>query len=76
MNVIGSGNGLKVNIVEVAKTSKGPRVVVSRSHPDLVRRLFEVEVPEIHAGVVEVKSIAREAGSRSKVAVAAKAGRG
>jgi N utilization substance protein A len=47
-------------------------VVVSRSHPDLVRRLFEVEVPEIHASVVEVKSIAREAGSRSKVAVAAK----
>jgi transcription termination/antitermination protein NusA len=66
------GQRLKVNIVEVAKTSKGPRVVVSRSHPDLVRRLFEVEVPEIHAGVVEVKSIAREAGSRSKVAVAAK----
>lgn len=66
------GQRLKVNIVEVAKTTKGPRVVVSRSHPDLVRRLFEVEVPEIHAGVVEVKSIAREAGSRSKVAVAAK----
>jgi transcription termination/antitermination protein NusA len=66
------GQRLKVNIVEVAKTPKGPRVVVSRSHPDLVRRLFEVEVPEIHAGVVEVKSIAREAGSRSKVAVAAK----
>ncbi len=47
-------------------------MIVSRSHPDLVRRLFEVEVPEIHAGVVEVKSIAREAGSRSKVAVAAR----
>jgi N utilization substance protein A len=66
------GQRLKVNIVEVAKTAKGPRVVVSRSHPDLVRRLFEVEVPEIHAGVVEVKAIAREAGSRSKVAVAAR----
>ncbi len=66
------GQRLKVDIVEVAKTPKGPRVVVSRTHPDLVRRLFEVEVPEIHAGVVEVKSIAREAGSRSKVAVAAK----
>ena len=66
------GQRLKVNIVEVAKTPKGPRVMVSRSHPDLVKRLFEVEVPEIHAGVVEVKSIAREAGSRSKVAVAAK----
>ena len=66
------GQRLKVNIVEVAKTPKGPRVIVSRSHPDLVRRLFESEVPEIHAGVVEVKSIAREAGSRSKVAVAAR----
>ena len=66
------GQRLKVDVVEVAKTPKGPRVVVSRSHPDLVRRLFEVEVPEIHAGVVEVKSIAREAGSRSKVAVAAR----
>jgi N utilization substance protein A len=66
------GQRLKVNVTEVAKTPKGPRVVVSRSHPDLVRRLFEVEVPEIHAGVVEVKTIAREAGSRSKVAVGAK----
>jgi len=66
------GQRIKVNIVEVAKTAKGPRVIVSRSHPDLVRRLFEVEVPEIHTGVVEVKSIAREAGSRSKVAVAAR----
>ena len=66
------GQRLKVNVVEVAKTPKGPRVVVSRSHPDLVKRLFESEVPEIHAGVVEVKAIAREAGSRSKVAVAAR----
>jgi transcription termination/antitermination protein NusA len=66
------GQRLKVNVVEVAKTPKGPKVIVSRSHPDLVKRLFEVEVPEIHSGVVEVKSIAREAGSRSKVAVAAK----
>ena len=66
------GQRLKVVILEVAKTPKGPRVVVSRSHPDLVRRLFEIEVPEIHSGVVEVKGIAREAGSRSKVAVAAK----
>jgi len=63
---------LIVKIVEGAKTAKGPRGVVSRSDPDVVRRLFEVEVPEIHAGVVEVKSIAREAGSRSKVAVAAR----
>jgi N utilization substance protein A len=66
------GQRLKVVILEVAKTPKGPKVVVSRSHPDLVRRLFEVEVPEIHSGVVEVKAIAREAGSRSKVAVAAR----
>ena len=66
------GQRLKMVILEVAKTPKGPRVVVSRTHPDLVRRLFEVEVPEIHAGIVEIKSIAREAGSRSKVAVAAR----
>ncbi len=66
------GQRVKVVILEVAKTPKGPRVTVSRSHPDLVRRLFEMEVPEIRNGVVEVKSIARESGSRSKVAVAAK----
>ena len=66
------GQRLKMVILEVAKTPKGPRVVVSRTHPDLVRRLFEVEVPEIHTGVVEIRSIAREAGSRSKVAVAAR----
>ena len=66
------GQRLKVVILEVVKTNKGPRVVVSRSHPDLVRRLFETEVPEIYNGTVEVKSIAREAGSRSKVAVAAR----
>ena len=66
------GQRLKVIILEVVKTNKGPRVVVSRSHPDLVRRLFETEVPEIYNGTVEVKSIAREAGSRSKVAVAAR----
>jgi N utilization substance protein A len=67
-----AGQRLKLVILEVAKTPKGPRVVVSRTHPDLVRRLFEVEVPEIHSGVVVVKSIAREAGSRTKVAVAAR----
>jgi N utilization substance protein A len=65
------GQRLKVNILEVARTSKGPRVVLSRSHPDLLCRLLEMEVPEILSGTVEVKSIAREAGSRSKVAVAA-----
>jgi len=66
------GQRLKVIILEVVRTSKGPRVVVSRSHPDLPRRLFEMEVPEIFSGTVELKSIAREAGSRSKVAVAAR----
>ncbi len=66
------GQRVKVVIIEVAKTPKGPRVTISRSHPDVVRRLFDMEVPEIRNGVVEVKSIAREAGSRSKVAVAAK----
>jgi len=65
------GQRLKVSILEVVRTSKGPRVIVSRSHPDLVRRLFEMEVPEIFGGIVELKSVAREAGSRSKVAVAA-----
>jgi len=65
------GQRLKVNILEVVRTNKGPRVVLSRSHPDLLRRLFEMEVPEIFNGIVELKSIAREAGSRSKVAVAA-----
>jgi len=64
------GQRLKVNILEVAQTSKGPRVLLSRSHPDLLRRLFEMEVPEIFNGTIELKSIAREAGSRSKVAVA------
>jgi N utilization substance protein A len=56
----------------VARTSKGPRVIVSRSHPELLRRLFELEVPEVYNGTVEIKSIAREAGFRSKIAVAAK----
>jgi len=65
------GQRLKVVILEVAQTSKGPRVIVSRSHPDLLRRLFEMEVPEIFNGTVALKSVAREAGFRSKVAVAA-----
>jgi len=66
------GQRLKVVILTVVQTTKGPRVVVSRSHPDLLRRLFEIEVPEVFNGTVEIKSIAREAGHRSKVAVAAK----
>ena len=56
----------------MARTNKGPRVIVSRSHPDLLRRLFELEVPEVYNGTVEIKSISREAGFRSKIAVAAK----
>lgn len=66
------GQRLKVCILQVMRTTKGPRVVVSRSHPDLLRRLLELEVPEVFNGTVEIKSIAREAGYRSKVAVAAR----
>jgi N utilization substance protein A len=66
------GQRLKVYLLEVVRSSKGPQVVVSRSHRDLVRRLFEMEVPEIYGGTVEIKSIAREAGYRTKVAVAAR----
>ncbi|UCH35779.1 MAG: transcription termination/antitermination protein NusA [Armatimonadota bacterium] len=63
------GERLKVYVVEVKRTTKTPHVLVSRSHPGLLRRLFELEVPEVHDGVVEIKAIAREAGLRSKVAV-------
>ncbi|MFH1169488.1 MAG: transcription termination factor NusA [Chloroflexota bacterium] len=66
------GQRLKVVILQVVRTGKGPRVIVSRSHPELLRRLFELEVPEVFSGAVEIKSIAREAGHRSKIAVAAK----
>ena len=60
---------IKVYVLEVRKDNKGPQVVVSRTHPGLVKRLFELEVPEIQTGVVQIKSIAREAGFRTKVAV-------
>lgn len=60
---------IKSYVLEVRKTTKGPEVYVSRTHPGLVKRLFELEVPEIHEGVVEIRSIAREAGSRAKIAV-------
>ncbi len=62
---------LRVLVLEVNKTSRGPEIIASRSHPDMLRRLLEVEVPEIYNGLVEIKAIAREAGSRAKVAVAA-----
>ncbi|MCC6442361.1 MAG: transcription termination/antitermination protein NusA [Armatimonadetes bacterium] len=60
---------LKVYVVDVKRTSKGPQVVVSRTHPQLIKRLFELEVPEIHDGTVTVKAVAREPGARSKIAV-------
>ncbi|MEK7777888.1 MAG: transcription termination factor NusA [Chloroflexota bacterium] len=63
------GQKVKVYIVEVDKNARGPQIIVSRSHRNLLRRLFEIEVPEISKGIVEIKAIAREAGSRSKVAV-------
>lgn len=63
---------LKSFIVEVKKTTKGPQIMISRTHPGLVKRLFELEVPEIHDGTVEIKSISREPGSRTKIAVYSK----
>ncbi len=66
------GQRVKVYVVEVHKSTKGPQVLVSRTHRNLLRRLFELEVPEIFNGAVEIKAIAREPGSRSKVAVAAR----
>ena len=63
------GDAIRVYVVEVRRSNHGPQVIVSRTHPGLVRRLFELEVPEISDGTVEIKSIAREAGSRTKLAV-------
>jgi N utilization substance protein A len=63
------GDRIKIYIVEVKKTTKGPQILVSRTHPGLLKRLFELEVPEIFQGIVELKNIAREAGARSKIAV-------
>ena len=60
---------IKVYITKVEKTTKGPQIYVSRTHPGLLKRLFEIEVPEIYDGTVEIKSIAREAGDRSKISV-------
>ncbi|KLU63305.1 hypothetical protein CEB3_c03450 [Peptococcaceae bacterium CEB3] len=60
---------IKTFVVEVKKTTKGPQVLLSRTHPGLIKRLFELEVPEIHDGVVEIKGVSREAGARSKIAV-------
>jgi transcription termination/antitermination protein NusA len=66
------GQNVKAYVLEVRRSAKGPQIYISRTHKGFLRRLFELEVPEIHAGTVEVKAIAREAGSRSKVAVASR----
>ncbi len=63
------GSHIKVYVVDVRETEKGPRAMISRTHPDLVKRLFETEVPEIYDGTVEIKAVSREAGSRTKLAV-------
>lgn len=63
------GDMIKVYVVEVRKSTRGPQVLISRTHPGLVKRLFELEVPEIYDGIVEIKSIAREPGSRTKISV-------
>ena len=66
---LAEGMHVKVYVVDVRRSTRGPQVLISRTHPGLVKRLFELEVPEIYDGTVEVKSIAREAGSRTKMAV-------
>lgn len=67
--VLREGDRIKIFVVEVRNAGKGPQVVISRTHPGLVKRLFELEVPEIHDGTVVISQIAREAGSRTKIAV-------
>ena len=67
--VLRDGDRIKVYVVEVRNSTRGPQVLISRTHPGLVKRLFELEVPEIYDGTVEIMSIAREAGSRTKIAV-------
>lgn len=69
--VFREGDTIRVYVVEVHRTNRGPQVIVSRTHPGLVKRLFELNVPEIESGLVEIKAIAREAGSRTKLAVCA-----
>jgi len=63
------GDKIKVYVIEVRKSARGPQILISRTHPGLVKRLFELEVPEIFEGIVEIRSIAREAGNRTKIAV-------
>ncbi len=66
------GQRIRAYVVEVRKDTKGPQIVLSRTHPNLVKKLFELEVPEIYEGIVEMKSIARQAGERTKIAVCSK----
>ncbi len=66
------GQNVKAYVLEVRRSSRGPQILVSRTHKGFLKRLFELEVPEVHAGTVEIKAIAREPGSRSKVAVASR----
>jgi N utilization substance protein A len=66
------GQPVKAFVLEVRRSARGPQIMVSRTHKGFLRRLFEMEVPEIHAGTVEIKAIAREAGSRSKMAVSSR----
>ena len=69
---LAEGEHIRVYVVEVAASEKGPRIMISRTHPGLVKRLFELEVPEIYDGTVEIKAVSREAGSRTKLAVYSK----
>ena len=64
-----TGERMKFLVIEVRKTLKGPAIIVSRAHPNLVRKLFELEVPEIYEGSVKIESVAREAGARTKISV-------
>ena len=67
--IIRENDHIKVYVVEIRAAEKGPRAIISRTHPGLVKRLFELEVPEIYQGIVEIKSVSRDAGSRTKIAV-------
>lgn len=67
--VLREGDHIKVYVVDVKETERGPRVMLSRTHPGLVKRLFETEVPEIYDGTIEIKAVSRQAGSRTKIAV-------
>ncbi len=67
--VLREGQSIKIYVVDVRDSGRGPKIMISRTHPGLVRRLFETEVPEIYDGTIEIKSVSREAGSRTKIAV-------